>query len=57
MYLFAEEDSERWQLIHQHSVSQVDAVKPTILVRNYDSKSDVSILLQDWSLRAAKIVE
>ncbi len=57
MYLFAEEDSERWQLIHQHSVSQVDAIKPTILVRNYDSKSDVSVLLQDWSLRAAQIVE
>ena len=57
MYLFADEDSERWQLIHQHTVSQEDAIRPMVLVRNYDSKSDVAILFQDWLLRATKIVE
>ncbi len=57
MTFFADNDSDRWQMIHQHSVPQDDAIKPTVLVRNYDSKSDVSVLLQDWVIRAVTISE
>jgi len=57
MYLFADEDSDRWQLIHQTPISQDDAIRPTVLVRNFDQESDISILFQDWLLRATRIVE